>query len=118
MGAAGTVLAGTLAQRGLAALTAGTLAGLLIVQLVLVLSMFGPPSLIPDLARAALTPAEDLAQSRNELVDPYIGVMAIDFVLALVLFTASLVTRRPRTEARPRPAAEGRRPVRGSESTA
>jgi lysylphosphatidylglycerol synthetase-like protein (DUF2156 family) len=83
------------AQRGmLAALCAATFAALLIVMLVLALSSYGPPGLIPDLAPAALTPADDLAQSRIEVVDPYVGLLLLGCLLAVALSIASITTGR------------------------
>ena len=82
-------------HRVLAGLCAGTTAALLIVTVVIGLSSYGPPSLIPDLASAALTPADDLAQSRNELVDPYIALLFLGGLLAGALTVASIATRQP-----------------------
>lgn len=58
------------------------------------LSSYGPSGLIPDLARAALTPADDLAQSRDEVVDPYVALMFLGCLLAGVLSVVSIATRR------------------------
>ncbi len=77
----------------LAALCAGTVAALLIVILVAVLANYGPPSLIPDLAPAALTPAADLAQSRIEIEDPYVAVLFLGCLLAAILSITTIVTR-------------------------
>jgi hypothetical protein len=81
-------------HRVLAALCAATFAALLIFLLVIGLSSYGPSSLIPDLARAALTPADDLAQSRDEVVDPYVALLFLGCLLAGVLGVASIATRR------------------------
>lgn len=83
----------------LAGLCAGTVAALLIVMVVIGLSSYGPPSLIPDLAPAALTPADDLAQSRSEVVDPYIALLLLGSFLAGALTVASIATRQPATAA-------------------
>jgi hypothetical protein len=80
--------------RLIAGFLAGTVAAMLIVTLVVVLSSFGPPSLIPDLAPAALTPAADLAQSRIELVDPYLWVLLLGAVLATLQSATALGFRR------------------------
>jgi hypothetical protein len=85
----------------LAALSAGVIGALLIFQLVLVLSTFGPPSLIPDLAAPALTAADDLAQSRDEIQDPYVAVAFGGFLLAALLSIAAFATRRPGPVPRP-----------------
>jgi hypothetical protein len=78
----------------LAGLCAGTVAALLIVMVVMGLSSYGPPTLIPDLASAALSPADDLAQSRSEVVDPYIALLFLGSLLAGALSLASIATRR------------------------
>jgi hypothetical protein len=103
--ALGMVLASaTVGRRGadvcrlLAGLLAGTVAAMLILTLVVVLSSYGPPSLIPDLAPAALTPADDLAQSRIEVVDPYLWIMLLGAVTATVQSATTLKYRsRPAT---------------------
>jgi hypothetical protein len=61
--------------------------------MVIVLSAFGPAGLIPDLAPAALTPAADLAQSRSEIQDPYVALMVLGCLIA-VLQSAATVTDR------------------------
>jgi hypothetical protein len=86
--------------RLLAAAGAGTVAALLIVDVVAVSTSFGAPWLIPDLAPAALSPAEDLAQSRIELVEPYLWLLLLGALIAAAQGVASLATRRP---AAPRP---------------
>lgn len=85
---------GDVRRGALAALCAGTVASLLIVLSVVLLSTFGPASIIPDLAPAALTPADDLAQSRNEIQDPYVVILFLSCPLAVSLSIASVVTRR------------------------
>jgi len=82
-------------QALLAALCAGTSAALLIVLVVGVLSTFGAPRLIPDLAPAALSAADDLAQSRVELQDPYVALLFLGWLIALVQTVASLAIPRP-----------------------
>jgi hypothetical protein len=106
MVAAGLANAGRHASRAgherslLAALSAGVIGALLIFQLVVVLSTFGPPSLIPDLAAPALTAADDLAQSRDEIQDPYVVVAFGAFILAALLTIAALDARHPRAALR------------------
>jgi hypothetical protein len=82
-------------QAVLAALCAGTSAALLIVLIVGALSTFGAPRLIPDLAPAALTASDDLAQSRVELQDPYVALLFLGWLIALVQTVASLAMSRP-----------------------
>jgi hypothetical protein len=79
--------------RALGALCAGPTAALLIVLAVVLLSSYGPAVMIPDLAPAALTPADDLAQSRSEIQDPYVAVLALGCILAWLQSVASLATR-------------------------
>jgi len=62
---------------------------------VVLLAGYGPDRLIPDLVPAALSPADDLANSRIEIEDPYVGLLAVAFLLAVTLSVTSLVTRRP-----------------------
>lgn len=81
-------------RRLLAGLLAGTVAAMLILTLVVVLSSYGPSSLIPDLAAAALTPADDLAQSRIEVVDPYLWILLLGAVMATVQSATALTYRR------------------------
>ena len=82
----------------LAALCAGVVGVLCIVELVVVLSVFGPSRLIPDLVAPALSAADDLAQSRNEIQDPYVALAFAGFILAVLLTVAAISTRhgRPR----------------------
>jgi hypothetical protein len=77
----------------LAALCAGTVASILILSLVVVLSVFAPPSLIPDLAPAALAPADDLAQSRIEIQDPYMWILLLGGLIATLQSAAALASR-------------------------
>ncbi len=87
-------------HRLLAALGAGTLSPLLIFVDVLVLSSWGPARLIPHLVPAALTPADRLANSRIELVDPYVALPALAGLLAVALTVGSLATRGTRDDGR------------------
>jgi hypothetical protein len=83
-------------ERGLlAALCAGTVTMLLVFVLVVLLSSYGPPRLIPDLVPAALSPADDLANSRIEIQDPYVALLFLAGLLAVALCIASIATRRP-----------------------
>jgi hypothetical protein len=83
------------AQTGLlAAVCAGTVAALLILNVVGVLSAFGPSRLIPDLAPAALSRAEDVAQSRIELGDSYLWLVLFGWLIAVLQCVASLATRQ------------------------
>jgi hypothetical protein len=80
------------AQRSLlAALCAGTVAAILIGTALMLLSTYAPPSLIPDLAPAALSRADDLAQSRQELQDPYLWLLLLGAVTAV----AQSIAARP-----------------------
>ena len=94
MGVAAAVTRERLSGRVLVALTAGSVLTLLVLIELVLLSSYAPPSLIPDLAPAALTPADDLAQSRDELQDPYVAMLAIGAVVSLVLGIASTALRR------------------------
>lgn len=76
-------LAGT-GQRLIAVGGAGMVGALLLVSTVITLSAYAPARLIPDLASHALSPAEDLAQSRSEIQDPYVGLLVVGGVLALL----------------------------------
>ncbi|GAA1853339.1 hypothetical protein [Asanoa iriomotensis] len=67
----------------LAASCAGTVGALLTLHAVLALSTWGPAGLIPDLAPAALTPADNLANSRIELQDPYLWLLLLGWLIAL-----------------------------------
>jgi hypothetical protein len=78
----------------LAALTAGSVTTLMVLIELVLLSSYAPASMIPDLARAAVTPADDLAQSRREVQDPYVAMMVIGAVIALALGLASIALRR------------------------
>jgi hypothetical protein len=84
----------------LAALCAGTVSTLLIVAVVAVLARYGPPTVIPDLVPAALTPARRIAESRIEVEDPYVAVLVLGGLLAALLSVVAVGTRRPGTVAR------------------
>ena len=78
--------------RLLAAACAGMMAALLIVDVVAVLTSFGAPRLIPDLAPAALSRADDLTQSRIEVLEPYLLLLLFGALTAAALGVASLAT--------------------------
>jgi hypothetical protein len=80
-------------QMLLAALFAGSVTAVSVFGAVLVLSTFGPARLIPDLARAALTPADDLAQSRHEIQDPYVWMLLVGWVITVVQGLVALAAR-------------------------
>ncbi len=82
-------------RAALAALCAGATTALLIVIAVGVISSFGPPWLIPDLAPAALTRADALAQSRIEIEDPYVAIVFLGWLIAAVQAAASVALRQP-----------------------
>jgi hypothetical protein len=69
------------------------------------LSSYGPARLIPDLVPAALTPADDLANSRIEIQDPYVALLFLSCLLAFALSAACVVTRRPTPSSAGGPAA-------------
>jgi hypothetical protein len=93
-----------------AAVCAGTVAALLILNVVGALSTFGPPSLIPDLAPAALTPADDLAQSRIEIGDSYLWVLLFGWLTAVLQAVVSMATRGPTPTADGQPVSHTRTP--------
>jgi len=78
-----------------AALIAGTTGALLVINVVTVLSTFGSAWLIPELVPAALTPADRLANSRIELVDPYMWVLLIGWFVALTQGISGRGGRQP-----------------------
>ncbi len=78
----------------LAALCAGTAAAILIGTVLMLLSRFAPPSLIPDLAPSALSPADDLALSRHQVQDPYLGLLALGALIAVPQSIAALAGAR------------------------
>jgi hypothetical protein len=81
------------AQAWIAALVAGTIGALLIVIELTVLASYAPARMIPDLAPAALTPADDLAQSRAELQDPFVLLFVVGAAIALTLGIISMFAR-------------------------
>jgi hypothetical protein len=78
----------------LAGVCAGTVAALLILQVVLLLSALGPARLIPNLVPDALSPADDVANSRIEIQDPYVWMLLFGWLIALGQCVASLFIRR------------------------
>lgn len=83
------------AQAWVAALFAGTTGSLLTVAELIAMANYAPARMIPDLAPAALTAADDLELSRSELVDAYLYLIVIGALIALALGLASRM-RRPR----------------------
>jgi len=79
----------------LAGMSVSLLAPLLVFVDVLLLSSYGPAWLIPDLVPAALSPADDLANSRIEIQDPNVAMLFLACLAALVLTIASITGRRP-----------------------
>jgi hypothetical protein len=96
----------------LAAFGAGTVGSLLITFQVVLLSSVGPQSLIPDLAPAALSLAEDQLQSRSEIQDPYVGLLALGWLFSMALAVTSIAIRRPTTTTTPHQAHTGVTPAR------
>jgi hypothetical protein len=88
-GRSGTTEGGLLA--GLLA-TATTMA--LIFAGVVVLAHWGPDSLIPHITPHAL-PADRIAESRIEIVDPYVLILVLSGLTATALGLAAVLTRRP-----------------------
>lgn len=84
---------GDTATARLAALSAGTTAVLLILNMVTLLSTLGPARLIPHLAPPALGPAEQVANSRTEVHDGYLWLLLLGCLIALVQSTVSLAAR-------------------------
>lgn len=82
-------------QRGLlAALLAAATSMALIFVAVVLLASYGPDSLIPAITPHAL-PANRVSESRIEIVDPYILLVALGALTATALGVASVATRRP-----------------------
>jgi hypothetical protein len=96
------------ASAALAGLTAALVCCLLVAQAVILLSSYGAARLIPDLVPAALSPADDLANSRIEIQDPYVGLLAIAFLVAATLTVGTILSRR-------RPVAEADATGKGKE---
>jgi hypothetical protein len=82
-----------LAVFGVAAVTP-----LLIFAELLVLSDYAPARLIPNLVPAALSPADNLANSRIEVQDPYVALLLLAGLAAIALTAAGLAGRRPRLD--------------------
>jgi len=96
MGIAACVPQGRASRRVVVALTAGAVLTLLLLIELVLLSTYAPATMIPDLAPHALTPADDLAQSRSEVQDPYVGFMLVGAIIAFALCVATLsLWRRP-----------------------
>ncbi|WP_432840787.1 hypothetical protein [Dactylosporangium sp. CA-092794] len=92
-----------------AATTAGTTAAVLIVNLITALSVLGPARLIPHLMPPALPLADQVADSRIELVDRYLWLLLLAWFVALAQWVASLPVRAPDDEVGLTPVASGRR---------
>lgn len=89
-----------------AALTAGTIGSLSIVVSVGSLMSVVPDRWVPQIVTVALTPAENLTQSRSETMDPYVALLLLGalFGAALVLtFIPGLASRLDRMFAPPAP---------------
>jgi hypothetical protein len=80
----------------LAALCVGTLGPLLVFADVVLLSSYGPAWLIPDLVPMALSPADDVANSRIEIQDPYVVMLFLAALSAVLLSVVSIAGRRGR----------------------
>jgi hypothetical protein len=89
----GCLLAGLIA-------TAGTL--VLIFAEVLLLAQWGPDSVIPAITPHAL-PGHRVAESRIEIVDPYVLILVVSAMAATALSLAAVLTRRPDSYVRGRP---------------
>jgi hypothetical protein len=87
----GCLLAGLLA-------TATTMA--LIFAGVVALAQWGPDSLIPSITPHAL-PANRVAESRIEIVDPYVLILVLSGLAATALSLAAVLTRQPAAGRRP-----------------
>jgi hypothetical protein len=79
----------------IAGLCAGAFAALSAVESLAALAGYGPAALIPDLVPVALTRADDLAQSRSEMQDPYVAVLLLGSLLAIALCFSAIRARRP-----------------------
>jgi hypothetical protein len=96
---AAVVLLGARQQAGardilLAVLFIAILAPLLVFVEVLLLSSHGPAWLIPDLVPMALSPADDLANSRIEIQDPYMAMLLVAWLSALALTCVAIAGGR------------------------
>jgi hypothetical protein len=63
---------------------------------VVALAQWGPDSLIPSITPHAL-PADRIAESRIELVDPYVLILVLSALTATALSLAAVLTRQPAT---------------------
>jgi hypothetical protein len=86
----------------LAALLAGSIALALIFFAVALLASWGPDAVIPPLTPQALPP-DRVAESRIEIVDPYMLVLVLGALAAAALSITAVTTRRP-TPTRSHPA--------------
>ncbi len=100
------IVAGVLAPSGrqprarardglVAGLCAGAFAALAAVESLTALAAYGPAASIPDLVPVALSRADDLAQSRDEIQDPYVAVLLLGGLLAIALCLSAIRARRP-----------------------
>lgn len=94
LGAAVAASTGGALRSVLAALCAGTTAALLIGTALVLLSTYAPANLIPDLAPAALSQADALAMSREQIQDPYLWLMLVAALLAVLQSIAALSGQR------------------------
>jgi hypothetical protein len=63
------------------------------------LAHWGPDSLIPNITPHA-PPAHRVAESRIEIVDPYVLILVLSAMAATALGLAAVVTRRPAADNR------------------
>ncbi|MEV6847263.1 hypothetical protein [Actinoplanes sp. NPDC051411] len=91
---------GTARRALLAALLSGAVTLALIFCAVVLLARYGPDALIPALTPHAL-PANRVAESRIEIIDPYVLVFVLGGLAATALGAAAVSTRRPTTARRP-----------------
>jgi hypothetical protein len=95
----------------LSGLLAAIVAALLIGPVVAAMVRFGPESWVPQMESHALTPAAQLAERRSMAGEPYLFVLLLGAVLALILGVLALSTRgRVRTALPVRPV-DGRRQI-------
>jgi hypothetical protein len=94
--AALAVNSGTTGRALLAALLAGSIALALIFFAVGLLASFGPDAVIPAITPHALPP-DRVAESRIEIVDPYMLVLVLGALAAAALSVAAVTTRRRST---------------------
>ncbi|WP_433306107.1 hypothetical protein ACQP2F_19910 [Actinoplanes sp. CA-030573] len=78
----------------LAGLVALTTTPALIFAAVVALAHWGPDAVIPDITPAA-RPGHHIAESRVEIVDPYVLVLVLAAVAATALALTAVITRRP-----------------------